>query len=1202
MRGELSEQLTDVVNELLDDEEDINNYECKFSTGIGQWVNTPWAGIRRKDAANTFEEGIYVDYAFYDDFKTLRFSILQGINNASHNQRMDIFKELIPLIEIPEGFKIEEENPEIHFFRKNYDLDNLNEEEMLNDLKQVLNIYQDLIPQYKNLIKDSKNIIIDGRNIWKIATGESDITEEAWKEFHEDGFVAIGNWFEDSSQDIDYNIFNSQEEILSKLKETIPGISEQTKAPKMIWDFTNEIKIGDIVVASRGISKCLGIGIVTSDYIPPNEVNPNYKMRNIRKVDWIITEEIELIGKKFGQDTIYRLSTSIWNELIAVYCSNNPEIRFKLFESLFNDFYNNYFEKEKIMEDYERLSKEYSDSYNDILQKRDNNQDYSNDVWLNLISHDNCSYVPYNDSKSHFEQIGFGDNDLDEIAISVFDLIDDLVKSPNDDLIQQKLAIAKFNEHTYEGFQDGVLSPIFFLIEPYYYIINPRMVESFNFLRNFIKNTDSINKDLTDYIDNNLKLHELVKSFGEIIPQLGNFVVFNAFSIWLNNKKLGGGYATGKALPLELLDEYHPISTNEWTSVLENDILDSKMIEILKIIYESDNHAATTGEIRSIRASLGFKDEKSYNSLIVANSKKVKEFLNDKTILNEDGSEEYWSRFFDGEKVNGAFRFQIKEELVEALKIYIGGESMDFDSFYDYLIHNGYYFDKETVENYLLSLKVKPFVILTGNSGTGKTKLSQLFARYISQNSSYIRTSNSIKTEVTVGKSAQNGGWSLNRNDLKDLIPIEDIEDNFSIVVDGISAQGDLKITPRLFYKSDELKEHLAELAENNDRQKVSLEIFVDEDKFSHDEEYVSFRTDNFILNDGWFGIRKKTISSLLGLEKYEGTADIYFDDIKSSENLYLSIRTGSRDEKLINHLNSLDDLSNIEIKINKKDLNDTFLDDDSKGKNNILTFQRSIGQNYDWVVPKKDLYHFLPVKNKYSWNVVVDGIETTLDFWIHDLYIMASATENMELENYLNQKNSDDIINIKIDLSTFKPNDDTDNEIDYNKHSPLNKSNYQIIPVGANWTENRNIVGYYNVITDKYQSTPAYDLIKIADTDLDNPYFLILDEMNLSHVERYFADFLSAIESGESIPLYGNEEDLEIPDNLFIIGTVNVDETTYMFSPKVLDRANTIEFDTYSAKNYMLGEFNSKAPSGDIEYLENPLSGYEIRDMDSTN
>jgi len=77
---------------------------------------------------------------------------------------------------------------------------------------------------------------------------------------------------------------------------------------------------------------------------------------------------------------------------------------------------------------------------------------------------------------------------------------------------------------------------------------------------------------------------------------------------------------------------------------------------------------------------------------------------------------------------------------------------------------------------------------------------------------------------------------------------------------------------------------------------------------------------------------------------------------------------------------------------------------------------------------------------------------------------------------------------------------------------------------------------------------------------------------MNLSHVERYFADFLSAIESEKEIKLHSGNKHwkadeyqvpsaLTIPRNLFIIGTVNIDETTYMFSPKVLDRANVIEF-----------------------------------------
>lgn len=159
---------------------------------------------------------------------------------------------------------------------------------------------------------------------------------------------------------------------------------------------------------------------------------------------------------------------------------------------------------------------------------------------------------------------------------------------------------------------------------------------------------------------------------------------------------------------------------------------------------------------------------------------------------------------------------------------------------------------------------------------------------------------------------------------------------------------------------------------------------------------------------------------------------------------------------------------------------------------------------------------------------------------------------------------------------------------------------NYKIVPVGANWTENRHVLGFYNVITEEYNETPSYSLIKAAKNDIGSPYFLILDEMNLSHVERYFADFLSAIESGQPIPLYSNDDEnyeLDIPDNLLIVGTVNVDETTYMFSPKVLDRANTIEFPTMAAKEYMNSDFK-EFDFKNINYLMNPLEDLDVRNM----
>jgi len=137
----------------------------------------------------------------------------------------------------------------------------------------------------------------------------------------------------------------------------------------------------------------------------------------------------------------------------------------------------------------------------------------------------------------------------------------------------------------------------------------------------------------------------------------------------------------------------------------------------------------------------------------------------------------------------------------------------------------------------------------------------------------------------------------------------------------------------------------------------------------------------------------------------------------------------------------------------------------------------------------------------------------------------------------------------------------------------------YGIIPVGADWTNREPLLGYPNALNQEDYVVPESGVLNLLLRAKNNfesaaptkPYFLILDEMNLSHVERYFADFLSAMESGEAIPLHKIEEKegatlevpqtLKLPENLFIIGTVNIDETTYMFSPKVLDRANTIEF-----------------------------------------
>lgn len=154
----------------------------------------------------------------------------------------------------------------------------------------------------------------------------------------------------------------------------------------------------------------------------------------------------------------------------------------------------------------------------------------------------------------------------------------------------------------------------------------------------------------------------------------------------------------------------------------------------------------------------------------------------------------------------------------------------------------------------------------------------------------------------------------------------------------------------------------------------------------------------------------------------------------------------------------------------------------------------------------------------------------------------------------------------------------------------------YRIIPVGADWTNREALFGFPNALEEGKYIMPDSGALRLVleaakAENAHKPYFLILDEMNLSHVERYFADFLSAMESGEEIPLHSGDSDwsdvppaLKLPKNLFLIGTVNIDETTYMFSPKVLDRASVIEFRVSADE---MGRYLSMNAKMDLDRLD---------------
>ena len=173
-----------------------------------------------------------------------------------------------------------------------------------------------------------------------------------------------------------------------------------------------------------------------------------------------------------------------------------------------------------------------------------------------------------------------------------------------------------------------------------------------------------------------------------------------------------------------------------------------------------------------------------------------------------------------------------------------------------------------------------------------------------------------------------------------------------------------------------------------------------------------------------------------------------------------------------------------------------------------------------------------------------------------------------------------------------------------------LGEARCLVVPVRPDWTGPESLFGYEDALAAAddmgrkawYVPEPLEFMLRAA-RHLDEPHLLLLDEMNLAHVERYFADFLSGMESLQPTlpnlvkegaswrPAAGDVARIPIPRNLWVVGTVNTDETTYAFSPKVLDRAQTIEFRVSTsdlAASSVRTTTPSAAPSG---YLTSMLA-----------
>ena len=208
--------------------------------------------------------------------------------------------------------------------------------------------------------------------------------------------------------------------------------------------------------------------------------------------------------------------------------------------------------------------------------------------------------------------------------------------------------------------------------------------------------------------------------------------------------------------------------------------------------------------------------------------------------------------------------------------------------------------------------------------------------------------------------------------------------------------------------------------------------------------------------------------------------------------------------------------------------------------------------------------------------------------------------------------------------------------------HSP---ANFCLIQVKPNWHNSMDVVGFKSNIGkdgEHYEYTPFIEFIGKAWQNLNTPFFLCLDEMNLAPVEEYFAEFLSAIES-RSIDANGSYETdpiikpfkdfgdkvafemikhligedtldsdlakrlyykgLTLPQNLIVMGTVNMDDTTFSFSRKVLDRAMSIEMNEVSYDDFISGASENDIPTLtalNSLLVNRPIKAQSVKDEDS--
>ena len=432
--------------------------------------------------------------------------------------------------------------------------------------------------------------------IWKITPGEPEKSEVYWPIYTEKGFIGIG-WIEFKRN---FQEFKSQKELNVAL-DKVYGESKSQSA-KMIWDFVNEIKVGDYVIANRGKNEVIGIGVVKSDYIGPDDPE-NLDLvdyPHLRKVDWKIIDNIE-VSTSFDRKTVTELDGKRWNDIISTYSRMNPEFKIQLLDKIYEEFKDGYLETDKgqdHLKSYADESEKVKKTYEDVITKISDNIDATDEILYGLVPHKGKSIVGFiSNIKAFFEKTyEIKPEKFPEIANSYFDTIHNLIESDDSEIQEGILETFVSSEYS-KGFGAGTVTPILFFINPKYPLINNKTVDTVTFLSKLMGETIKIDMELNHYIENKNKLNNFLLNVSEYLPDVYDFAIFDIFCHWLCDKNLGF-YAKGNPLPLLgssiKISEFEPV-------FLKPDLIETKLKIASKIkeqvcgTLNSSKHVMLTG-------------------------------------------------------------------------------------------------------------------------------------------------------------------------------------------------------------------------------------------------------------------------------------------------------------------------------------------------------------------------------------------------------------------------------------------------------------------------------------------------------------------------------------------------------------------------------------------------------------------------------